>query len=196
LNEATTSPENFYTQAAETAAVAEALTAMAASPTSSQTPTLATSLTLEATNTPLISLTSTPGGPTNTPARTNTQRPPSSQACDNAQFIDNVSMPDFSVVSPGSTFVMTWKFKNLGPCTWTTDYRIVFSYVSDTGKNGVFTKPAPENFPDTTLPGEEALVSISMTAPTKVDGYQVVFRLQNDKGFFFGPEFWVIFSVE
>lgn len=196
VQEATLSPENFYTQAAETAAVAEALTAMAFSPTPTMTPTLAISLTPEASNTPLMTLTYTPGGPTDTPKPTNTQKPPSSQACDNALFIDNVTMPDFSEVPPGLTFEMTWRFKNLGPCTWTTDYRIIFSYVSDTGKDGVFQIPAPKNFPENIAPGELADISITLKAPTKADGYQVVFRLQNDKGFNFGPEFWLIFTVE
>jgi Ig-like domain from next to BRCA1 gene len=195
VKEAATNPENFYTQAAETAAVAEALTSVAVSPTPSETPTQTISTTLEASNTPLLTLTSTPGGPTDTPKPTNTQKPAQSQACDNAQFIDNITMPDFSDVPAGQTFKMTWRFKNLGPCTWTTDYRILFSYVSDTGKNGVFNPPAPANFPDNTAPGELADISITMTAPTKVDGYQVVFRLQNDKGFNFGPEFWLIFKV-
>jgi len=169
---------------------------MAVSPTPSKTPTLEVTLIPEASNTPLVTLTDTPGGPTNTRAPTNTQRSGESTACDNALFIDNVSMPDFSTVQPGKTFKMTWRFKNLGPCTWTEDYRIIFSYVSDTGKNGIFDPPSPTHFPDTTLPGELADISIMITAPTEEDGYQVVFRLQNDKGYNFGPEFWVIFSVE
>jgi len=196
LNEATTTPENVYTQAAQTAEVAQALTAMSVSPTPSITPTLEESLTIEPTNTLLITLTDTPGGPTNTPANTNTPRPAESTACDNALFVEDINYPDYSEIAPGASFVKTWRFKNLGPCTWTEDYRIVFSYVSDTGKDGIFDPPPPAHFPDSTAPGEFLDVSIGLEAPTDADGYIVVFRLQNDKGFFFGPEFWVIFVVK
>lgn len=191
VKEATVSPELFQTQIAQTAEVAEALTAMVVTPTSSMTPTL------EVTNTLTSTPTLTPDmSVTKTPWVTNTRSSGSTTTCDVAAYMNVQTPPDFSTIPPGTEFKVTWTFKNLGPCTWTEDYRIVFSYVSDTGKDGVFTPPSPENFPETTLPGELAEISITLKAPTKADGYQVVFRLQNDKGFNFGPEFWIIFSVE
>ncbi len=196
LNEADTNTESFYTQAAETMNAAQTQTALTAPLTPSETPTLAISPTLGATNTPLITNTFTPGGATNTAIPLKSPQSTQSGACDNALFIDDITIPDYSEIPAGSTFVKTWRFKNLGPCTWTTDYRIIFSYVSDTGKNGIFTPPAPAYFPATVEPGDEVDLSITLTAPTKADGYIVVFRLQNDKGFNFGYEFWVIFTVE
>jgi hypothetical protein len=195
LNEATPNPDSFYTQAAETMVVAQALTALVGSPTPTETPTASTNLTPEATNTPLITESTTPGA-TTIPIKTNTPRPAQSQACDNALFIDDITYPDYSEIPAGAIFLKTWRFKNLGPCTWTTEYKIVFSYVSDTGKDGIFTPPAPANFPSTVLPGEEVDLSIHLRAPTKADGYIVVFRLQNDKGYFFGAEFWTTFVVK
>ncbi len=189
MKDATVSPETFYTQVAETAAVAEALTAMAVTATPSNTPTL------EITNTPEITLTPTLDGGTKTPWSSSTPRPGTGTACDNALFLDQ-DPPDFSIFAPEETFTATFTFKNLGPCTWTTNYKIAFTYVSDTGKNGVFDPPLPANFPEEVLPGDEIDISITLQAPTKVDGYQVFFQLQNDKGFYFLPEFWIIFSVE
>jgi hypothetical protein len=190
MNEATVSPDTFYTQVAETAAVAEALTAMAVSPTPSNTPTL------EITNTLEFSLTPTTDGSTKTPWSSSTPRPGTGTACDNALFMNVQDPPDFSTIAPETEFKVTWRFKNLGPCTWTTNYKIVFTYVSDTGKGGIFDAPPPANFPKKVLPGEEVDISITLQAPTKKDGYQVFFQLQNDKGFYFLPEFWIIFSVE
>jgi hypothetical protein len=190
MNEATVSPETFYTQAAETAAVAEALTAMAVTATPSTTPTL------EATNTLELSLTPTNGTTTRGPWSSSTPRPGSGTACDNAQFMNVQDPPDFSTIAPETEFKVTWRFKNLGPCTWTTNYKIVFTYVSDTGKGGIFDAPSPEYFPKKVLPGEEVDISITLQAPTKKDGYQVFFQLQNNKGYYFLPEFWIIFSVE
>jgi len=188
-------PNLFYTQAAETLIVAQTVTALAASPTPEATPTPQDTPIPEPTNTPLITNTFTPGAATNTPLPINTPVPTQMASCDNALFVKDVTVPDFSEIPAGTTFVKTWRFKNLGPCTWTTSYKVVFSYVTDTGKNGVFTPPGPTNFPEEVLPGEEVDLSVTMTAPTKPEGYGVVFRLQNDKGVFFGPEFWVIFRV-
>ncbi len=196
LNEATTDPETFYTQAAETMVAAQTQTALVMSSTPAESLTLAASPTLEASNTPLITNTFTPGSATNTPIPLRSPQSTQGQSCDNALFIDDITYPDYSEVPAGTTFVKTWRFKNLGPCTWTTDYRVIFSYVSDTGKDGVFTPPAPANFPETVEPGDEVDLSITLTAPTVADGYIVVFRLQNDKGFNFGAEFWTIFTVE
>lgn len=187
----------FLTQAAATVIAAQLQTRAAASPTPSATPTPPDTPIPTATNTPLITSTFTPTGPTRTPLTLDTPVPPAQQqpaACDNAAFVADVNYPDFSVIPGGTTFVKTWRLKNLGPCTWTTSYKLVFSYMSDTGK-GVINPPGPVNLPKTVNPGEEVDVSVTLTAPTKPEGYRLVFRLQNDKGFFFGPEFWVLFRV-
>jgi hypothetical protein len=195
LNEPTASPEMVYTQAAETAVAAQLQTAMAVTPTLQASPTTGDNSTLEASNTPLITSTLTPGAATNTAIPLSTLRPTQSGVCDNALFVTDVTIPDYSFMAPGEVFVKTVRFKNLGPCTWTTSYHVVFSYVSDTGKNGVFTPPGPVAFPEEVPPGDMVDLSITMTAPTEPDGYNVVFRLQNDKGYFFGPEFWTVFTV-
>src|SRR5512137_2630085 len=98
--EATISPESFKTQAAQTAEVAEALTAMAVSPTPSNTPTL------EATNTSLLSPTPTGATLTRTPQVTNTPHASSGTACDNALYLNVQTPPDFSEIAAGSTFLV------------------------------------------------------------------------------------------
>ena len=179
----TTDPSLAYTQIWRTVELAQTQTALAASPTPSITSTPAISLTQQATNTPLITNTPLPGVPTATSFTLLTPAGTQSASCDNANFVKDVTYPDGSEVPAGSTFVKTWSFKNLGPCPWTTSYRLVYSYVSDTGKNGVFIPPAPVNFPNPVLPGEGVEISVTLTAPTKAATYQVVFILQNDKGF-------------
>jgi len=200
----TTDPSLVFTQIWQTVEVAQAQTALAASPTPSITNTPAVSPTLQATNTPLITNTPLPGVPTATPfsLSTITLTGPHSAACDNANFVKDVTIPDGTEVPAGSTFVKTWGFKNLGPCTWTTSYHLVFSYMSDSGKNGVFLPPSPVSFPNTVLPGEGVEISVSLTAPTKAGTYQIVFVLQNNKGFsiplvnYNTYEFWVNFVVK
>ena len=106
MNEATVSPDAFYTQVAETAEVAEALTAMAVSATPSNTPTLTITNTLE------FSLTPTTDGSTKTPWSSSTPRPPGTgTACDNALFMNVQDPPDFSTIAPETEFEVTWRFK-------------------------------------------------------------------------------------
>ena len=62
--------------------------------------------------------------PTNTPGGVTVTVPPS--ACDKAQFISDVSIPDGTTLQPGATFTKTWRLKNVGTCAWTTSYQLVF----------------------------------------------------------------------
>ena len=198
----TADPSLAYTQIWKTVEVAQTQTALVSSPTPSITNTPAVSPSLEATNTPLIPTTPLPGTPSATPFTISTPVTTRSASCDNANFVADVTIPDGAEVVAGSTFVKTWRFKNLGPCTWETSYRLVYSYVSDSGKNGVFTPPAPVGFPNSVLPGEEVDISITLTAPTEPEAYQVVFVLRNDKGYNIplvnmnSYEFWVAFVVK
>lgn len=191
-----------YTQMWETVQVAQTQTALA-NPPATNTPTATP--TLETTNTPLMSITpSTPsgtqtGGATSTPKATRNSGG-TQPSCDNAQFVDDVTIPDGAVVTAGIPFVKTWRFKNLGPCTWTTSYQLVYSYMSTNGI-GILTPPAPVAFPNEVKPGEMMDISVTITAPAKADSYTMWFVLRNDKGFNIPLstntyEFWVSFNAQ
>ena len=65
-----------------------------------------------------------------TPATAMPARAPAAQACtDRAQFVADVTVPDGTRYDPGATFKKTWRLRNVGTCTWTTSYTMVF----DTG---------------------------------------------------------------
>lgn len=198
----TEDPSLVYTQIWKTVEVAQTMTALASSPTPSVTISPANSPTQQATNTPLITNTPLPGIPSATPFTISTPTGPQSSACDNANFVSDVTIPDGVEVPAGSIVVKTWRFKNLGPCTWTTGYHLVFSRVSDTLKNSGATPPPPVPFPNQVLPGEEMEISITFTAPTKPESYQIIFVLQNEKGYSIPLinmktyEFWVSFVVK
>jgi hypothetical protein len=187
-----------YTQMWETVQVAQTQTALL---NPSPTNTLQITLTSEPTNTPLISNTPSgtqQSGPTSTPRATRNSGG-TQPSCDNAQFVDDVTIPDGHVVTAGAPFVKTWRFKNLGPCPWTTGYHLVFSYMSDTGI-GRITPPAPVAFPNAVQPGEMMDISVTITAPTQKDAYTMWFVLRNDKGFNIPLstntyEFWLSFNV-
>lgn len=117
--------------------------------------------------------------------------------CDVGTFVDDVSIPDGTSFAPGETFVKTWRLRNSGSCTWTSDYSVVF----DTGD----AMSGPASFPLTQAniaPGDEVEISINLTAPQEPGSYRGDWRLRNPAGQVFGlgsqgtASFWVIINVE
>lgn len=87
-----------------------------------------------------------------------------------AQFIADVTIPDGSVITPGAAFVKTWRVKNNGTCTWTSDYQVVFD--SGQSMNGI----APVSLSPTST-GNTVDISINLVAPTEPGNYTGRWRL-------------------
>src|SRR5512138_302063 len=68
--------------------------------------------------------------------------------CDRAQFVADVTVPDGAKFAPGSAFTKTWRLKNVGTCTWSTSYSLVFSSGEPMGG------PASIAFPLNVPPGQ------------------------------------------
>ncbi len=138
---------------------------------------------------------------TNTLKPTATKIPPLPTAtataipCDWAMFIKDVTVKDGKLYPPGTEFTKTWRLKNIGSCTWTKDYDLVF--VSGDGMNAYASIP----FPDVAVPGETIDLSIRMTAPAEGGDYKGYWRLRNANGSVFGigwdakTAFWVDIEV-
>ena len=85
------------------------------------------------THTPAPSPTNPPP-PTDTPVEAGSPTatdvapaPPSDGALANqARFIEDVTIPDGTLVVAGNTFTKTWRLQNIGSEAWTTDYFFVF----------------------------------------------------------------------
>jgi len=112
-----------------------------------------------------------------------TSGPPTGTApvCDAAQFVSHVTVPDGTTFSPGATFRKTWRLKNIGTCTWTTSYALVF----DSGEQ--FGAPDRIGFPTNVAPGQTVDISLDMTAPDWVGNYVGYWKMQNANGEDFGP---------
>lgn len=115
-----------------------------------------------------------PGTVTPTP----TQPPISS--CDKAQFIADVTIPDGMVMYPGQVFDKTWRLKNIGTCTWTTAYKLVF--VSGEQMGG----PAEANLPTNVPPGSTVDLTVRLTAPSVGGTYRGYWQFKNASGVLFG----------
>jgi len=122
-----------------------------------------------------------PPPPTNTavtisttaPLATITPNVPPTSVCDQATFINDVTIPDGTTVTPGSTFKKTWRLKNTGTCTW-SGYSLVF----DSGES---MSPTIDPM-GTVAPGQEVDVSVSFVAPTASGDYRSYWRIRNTSG--------------
>ena len=163
----------------------------------------ASAQTIEAGLTP-NSLTATPGLPlptatigtsltaTNTATSSGSASP---SRCDAAQFLADVTYPDGSFVSRNNTFVKIWRIKNIGTCSWTTSYALVFT--SGDSMSG----PSAVALAGTVNPGQYIEVPITFTAPGKDGNYRGYWKLRNASGVLFGigeladTAFWVDIKV-
>ena len=165
------------------ASVATAI-AMTVSAMNSQTTPLVTYVVVapsESTATPLPTSTNIP---TSTPVPT---LPSTVRSCNAASFISE-SVSDGTTFAPGASFTKSWRFKNVGTCTWNPNYRVVYASGSTISGTGTQYLNKYVN------PGEYTDIVYSFTAPTTAGSYKTVFYLQDDHGNTFG-QFWVYIKV-
>jgi hypothetical protein len=113
---------------------------------------------------------------------------PTLATCHNSAFVGDVTHPDNSQVEAGKSFQKTWKFKNIGSCTWTRTYTIRYAY-------GERMNGRDSYLDAEVLPGAEAEISLTLTAPTKPGTYKGYWTLFNNNGYQFGEYVSVIIVV-
>lgn len=107
-------------------------------------------------------------------------RPKALVACDLAEFVADVTIPDGTSFAPGAALVKTWRFKNVGTCTWSTSYAIVFYSGTKMGA------PSAVNMPTSVAPGATVDVTVNMTAPATAGHYRGYWMLRNASSTLFG----------
>jgi hypothetical protein len=100
--------------------------------------------------------------------------------CDSAEFIIDINVPPGTVMAPGAPFTKTWRLKNVGSCTWTTSYQMVFFSGEPMGA------PASVSFPVNVSPGQMVDLSLNMTAPSVAGSYRGLWIFKNVNGTLFG----------
>jgi len=136
--------------------------------------------------------------PTNTaqPISTNTPQPTNTQVftatplpCDQATFVEDVTVPDGTEFNVGQSFTKTWRLRNAGSCTWTTAYEVVF--FSGEQMSG----PMDLNLTGNVYPGQTVDITLSLKAPNTAGTYRSNWKLRNASGQVFGltngNPFWV-----
>lgn len=115
--------------------------------------------------------------------------PPPTTPCDKAQFIDDITVDDGTTFAPNESFTKTWRFKNIGTCSWTPSYAIVF------GSGDAMSGPATQALTGNVNPGQMVDISVDLKAPA-VDGtYKGFWKLRNASGVLFAMV-WVEIKVE
>jgi hypothetical protein len=198
------SPDAVYTQAAQTI-VAEVtrsagetaiapltqIAQVSPTPTPSQLPPTLVSL---PTATPWPTLTSIPVWPTQPPPP-----PPPPTAvpppCDWAQFVMDITVPDKTTFPANAGFTKVWRLRNIGSCTWSSGYTLVF-----TGGDRMSAYNAYP-LPHAVAPGQNVDLAVNLTAPSTPGRYKSFWMLANPRGgtFGIGPgannPFWVDIRV-
>ena len=116
--------------------------------------------------------------PTPVPA-TRTPLPTAVSYCDWAAFVKDVTIPDGTWLSPGEVFTKTWRLKNVGTCTWTPDYDVVFY-------GGAQMSGVTMQVPGYVAPGQYVDVAVTFTAPSAAGHYTGYWLLRNANGGLFG----------
>jgi len=171
IGEPTPDPGLIFTQAAQTSAALPTNVPPTAPPTViiTQVPPTVVVTTLTATST---------SAPTSTPTVTAT--PIGGSCTDQMEFISDVTIPDDTELLVGEEFIKTWRLENIGTCTWTNQYALV--YIDGEQMSG--TSPLP--LTNSTAPGATLDVSVNMKAPGTTGTYRGNWKLRNGNGVNFG----------
>jgi hypothetical protein len=107
----------------------------------------------------------------------------------------DISIPDDTSMTPGESFTKIWRVVNVGTCTWTPQYQIIFF----SGE----AMDAPQSLPlnTTVSPNQSVDLSVDMVAPADAGTYQGNWKLKSQDGALFGigpngeSPFWVRIQV-
>ena len=110
------------------------------------------------------------------------------KACDSSVYVNDVTIPDGTVVDAGKKFTKTWTVMNNGTCTWSASYKLVLVGGEAMGGSSV---PVPASVP----PGQQVQISVVLTAPTAAGSYTGSWQLQNASSQPFGNVITVVIKV-
>lgn len=97
----------------------------------------------------------------------------------NSLFIRDVTIPDDTPLTFGTTFTKTWRIQNNGTQPWTNDFSLAF--IGGTASSSVKKVPLPP-----LKPGEQGNVSVELTVPNKTGTFYWDWKAQDANGNPFG----------
>jgi hypothetical protein len=105
-----------------------------------------------------------------------------------AAFLEDVTIPDDSVVPPGEPFTKTWRIENSGTCSWTEGTTLAFLSGDDLSPDDAVSVPSTE-------PSGALELSVEMEAPAEGGTYRSNWQLQTPEGERYGGVFYAQIRV-
>lgn len=96
--------------------------------------------------------------------------------------LGDVTIPDNSVIQPGTSFQKTWQVQNTGTCIWISSYGLVNI------NNTLLGAQSPSSVPNT-APQQIVNISVNMVAPQQPGTYRSVWQMRAPNGYNFGAQF-------
>jgi hypothetical protein len=129
--------------------------------------------------------------PTSTPETTPTLEPPTpTPPCtDSLQYLEDITIPDGTIVSPGQSIEKQWRVQNDGSCNWDSRYRLKLTDGFPLGLSGELALyPARA--------GTQATITITFTAPPDPGVYRTAWQAYNPDGAPFGDAVYMEIVVQ
>lgn len=173
----TVNVEQIQTQAVASFAADLTSTALAlptATPTATETPAPTATGLSAVTNAPAAAATSAGIIPTS--------------SCYGLVFVSDVSIPDNTSMTSGQKFTKTWRVRNSGSCAWNAGFMFKFTGGEAMGGSTLTLE-------DDVQTGDEADLSVALTAPNAAGTYRGNWRMSTASGTYFGDEVYVLIVV-
>jgi hypothetical protein len=103
--------------------------------------------------------------------------------------LEDVTIPDNSIVAPGSTLDKQWLVQNSGSCNWDNHYRLRLI-------NGDTLGASPEQALFPARAGMQATLHTVFTAPLEAGDYISEWQAFDAKGIPFGESFFIKITVQ
>jgi len=107
-----------------------------------------------------------------------------SNCVNNLTFIEDITIPDNSFISFGSTIEKQWLIENSGTCHWNVGYRL-----RHTGGAILGAQPEVALFPARS--GTQVTIQITFTAPFEDGVYESAWQAFDPNGFPFGDPIYI-----
>ncbi len=114
---------------------------------------------------------------------------PTPTCIDELTFLDDVTIPDLSMVMPGSGLDKQWLVQNSGSCNWDSHYRLRL-----VGGNALGASAEQALYP--ARAGMQANLQIIFTAPLEAGEYLSEWQAFDAKGIPFGETFFIKIIVQ
>jgi hypothetical protein len=132
----------------------------------------------------------TPAPPSVTPQPRATSSPTATPPCtDGFAFVEDITIPDGTVVSPGASIDKQWLVHNNGTCNWDSRYRLRFV-------GGLEMGAATEQALFPARAGSQATIRIIFTAPSEPGSYTTAWQATDPDGQPFGDPVFMEIIVQ